>query len=125
MLHARRTFVARRLLPMVLFVCAALAANPAFAEMREFRDWLAACDNLRTCTAYGFDADMGGYAYVRLARGGDADAPLRVTIAVNLQEGAKFTVSFDDAALGGLPAEATAGESNPDDDLKRLVISDP
>ena len=125
MLHACRTSVARRLLPMALFGCAALATNPASAQMKEFRDWLAACDNLRTCTAYGFDADMGGYAYVRLTRDGGADAPLRVTIAVNVQEGGKFKVSFDDPALGGLPAEATAGESSPDDDLKRLVIADP
>src|ERR1700722_20290709 len=125
MLHARRTSVARRLLPMALFAYVALASGPAFAQMKEFRDWLAACDNLRTCTAYGFDADMGGYAYVRLTRDGGADAPLRVTIAVNVQEGGKFKVSFDDPALGGLPAEATAGESSRDDDLKRLVIADP
>jgi hypothetical protein len=93
--------------------------------MKEFRDWLAACDNLRSCTAYGFDTDPGGYAYVRLTRDGGGDAALRVTIAVNVQDGSKFKVAFDDPALGGLPAEATAGASNPDDDLKRLVISDP
>lgn len=122
---ARRTSVARRLLPVAVFACA-LAASPASAQqMKEFRDWLAACDNTRTCTAYGFDTDPGGYAYVRLMRDGGPDAPLRVTIAVNVQEGSKFKVSFDDPALGGLPAEPTAGESNADDDLKRLVISDP
>jgi Protein of unknown function (DUF1176) len=122
---ARRPVAARRLLAIGLISSVALAGGPASAQIKEFRDWLAACDNLRTCTAYGFDADMGGYAYVRLTRDGGADAPLRVTIAVNVQEGAKFKVSFDDPALGGLPAEATAGESNADDDLKRLVISDP
>jgi hypothetical protein len=42
-----------------------------------------------------------------------------------VQEGSKFKVSFDDPALGGLPAEAAAGETNNDDDLRRLVISDP
>lgn len=122
----RRTSVARRLLPIALFVSAALAGSPACAQqIKEFRDWLAACDNLRSCTAYGFDADPGGYAYVRLTRDGGGDAPLRVAIAVNVQEGSRFKVSFDDPALGGLPAEATAGASNQDDDLKRLVITDP
>jgi hypothetical protein len=122
----RRTSVARRLLPIALFACAALAGTPGSAQqMKEFRDWLAACDNLRGCAAYGFDTDPGGYAYVRLTRDGGGDATLRVTVAVNVQDGSKFKVSFDDPALGGLPAEATAGESNADDDLKRLVISDP
>jgi len=125
MLHACRTSVARRLLPVALFACAVLAGGPASAQMKQFRDWLAACDNLRTCSAYGFDADQGGHAYVMLTRDGAADAGLHVTIAVDVQEGSKFKVSFDDPALGGLPAEAVAGETNNDNDLKRLVISDP
>src|SRR5579883_284202 len=123
---ARRTFLARRLLPAALIAGAALTSGGACAQqMKEFRDWLAACDNLRSCTAYGFDTDPGGYAYVRLTRDGGGDAPLRITIAVNVQEGSKFKVTCDDPALGGLPAEATAGEANQDDDLKRLVIADP
>jgi hypothetical protein len=121
---ARRPRLAR-LLAVGLFACAAFAASPASAQMKEFRDWLAACDNTRSCTAFGFDADIAGYAYVQLARDGGADAALRVTIAVNVQEGSKFKVSFDDPTLGGLPAEATAGEANNDDDLRRLVIADP
>jgi hypothetical protein len=122
---ARRPRVARHLLAIGLIAGAAFAATSASAQMKEFRDWLAACDNTRSCTAYGFDADMGGYAYVQLTRDAGADAGLRVSIAVNVQEGSKFKVSFDDPALGGLPAEATAGASNDDDDLKRLTISDP
>jgi len=123
---ARRRLLARRFLAIALLAGAAIAGSPASAQqMKEFRDWLVVCDNLRTCTAYGFDTDPGGYAYVRLIRDGGADAPLRVVIAVNVQEGSKFKVTFDDPALGGLPAGATAGEGNADDDLKRLVISDP
>src|SRR5690242_8512232 len=121
---ARRRSVAR-LFPVALLACVVLWGGPASAQMKEFRDWLAACDNTRSCTAYGFDADIAGYAYIKLTRDGGADAPLRVTIAVNVQEGATFKVAFDDPTLAGLPAEATAGEANSDDDLKRLVISDP
>ena len=117
--------LARHLLATALLSCAALAASPASAQMKEFRDWLAACDNTRSCTAYGFDADIAGYAYIKLSRDGGADAPLRVVIAANVQEGSKFKVSFDDPALGGLPVAATAGEANDEDDLRRLVISDP
>jgi hypothetical protein len=120
-----RPRLARRLFAIGLLAGAALAADPASAQMKEFRDWLAACDNTRSCTAYGFDADIVGNAYIKLTRDGRGDAALRVTIAVNVQEGSKFKVSFDDPALGGLPAEATAGETNDEDDLRRLVISDP
>jgi len=121
---ARRPSVAR-LLPITLLACATLHSGPASAQMKEFRDWLAACDNTRTCTAYGFDTDPGGYAYVRLTREGGANAPLRIAIAVNVQEGSRFKLSFDDPALGGFPAAPTTGEASNDDDLKRLVLSDP
>ena len=114
-----------RLLPIALLTGAALHSSPASAQMKEFRDWLAACDNTRTCTAYGFDTDPGGYAYVRLTREGGANAPLRIAIAVNVREGSNFKLSFDDPALGGFPAAPTTGEASNDDDLKRLVISDP
>jgi hypothetical protein len=120
---ACRPLVAR-LLSVALLACA-FAAAPARAEMKEFRDWLAACDNLRSCTAYGFDADMGGGAYIRLTRDGAAEAPLRIIIAVNADEKSKFRLAFDDASLAGLPTAAIGGETNSDDDLKRLVISDP
>ncbi len=122
---ARRPLVACRLLAVSLLACAAFAAGPAHAQTKQFRDWLAGCDNLRTCTAYGFDSTQMGGAYVMLTRDGAAGAGLRVTIAVDVQNGSKFKLSFDDAALGGLPAEAIAGETNNDDDFKRLVISDP
>jgi hypothetical protein len=122
---ACRSRVARRLLAVALLACGSFAAAPASAQMKEFRDWLAACDNTRSCTAYGFDADIAGNAYVKFTRDGSADARLRATIAVNVQDGSTFKVSFDDPALGGVPAEATTGASNDDDDLKRLVISDP
>jgi hypothetical protein len=107
-----------------LIAASALYAAPASA-MRDFRDWTAACDNLRTCTAYGFDADVGGGAYLRIERGGAADAPLRITVAVNTEDNVKFELSFDDPAIAGLPSATVAGTTNKDDDLKRLVITNP
>jgi hypothetical protein len=108
-----------------LFAAASLCAGPASADMKDIRDWTAACDNLRTCSAYGFDTDVGGGAYLRIERGGAADAPLRITVAVNADDNVKFELSFDDAAIAGLPSATVAGTTNKDDDLKRLVITNP
>jgi hypothetical protein len=94
-------------------------------DMKEFRDWLAACDNARTCNAYGFDSDAVSGAYLRLERAGSAHAQLLVTIAVSVREGSKFSLSFDDPNLGGLPTGPVEGNASDGDDLKRVVISDP
>src|SRR5262249_15067814 len=102
-----------------------LSAAPACADIKQFRDWIAACDNLRACNAYGFDAELSGSSYIRLERAGAADAPLRITIAVDAQKGVKFKLAYDDPALAGLPAEPVAGDANADDDFKRVAISDP
>src|SRR5262249_32219645 len=107
-----------------LFAAAALYAGPASA-MKDFRDWTAACDNLRACTAYGFDADVSGGAYLRIERGGAPDAPLRITVAVNTEDNVKFELSFDDPAIAGLPSATVAGTTNKDDDLKPLAIPHP
>jgi hypothetical protein len=106
-----------------LIAVAGLHVGPACADMKNFRDWTAACDNLRTCSACGFDSDVGGGAYLRIERGGAADAPLRITVAVNADDGVKFELSFDDPAIAGLPSATVAGTTNKDDE--RLVITNP
>jgi hypothetical protein len=122
---ACRSPASRRLIGLASLACVVLANASASAEMKTFRDWTAACDNVRTCSAYGFDADLVSNAYLRIAREGAPDAPLRITVAVNVQDGGKFKLSFDDGSLPGLAAEAVARTTNDDDDYKRLVISDP
>jgi hypothetical protein len=114
-----------RLLPGVALACALLGAGSASAEIKDFRDWTAACDNLRNCNAYGFDIDARGSAFIRLERGGGADAQLRISIAIDVQDGSSFELSFDDPGLGGLPPQAVTGAKNDEDDYKRLVISNP
>jgi hypothetical protein len=116
---------ARGLVVLGPFACALFCGTPASAEIKSFRDWIAACDNTRTCNAYGFDADIGGNAYLQLARDGAPDAPLRITLAVNMDGGSKFELAFDDPALAGLPARVIDGKTNGEDDLKRLDISNP
>jgi hypothetical protein len=108
------------------FACAALSAAPASADIKQFRDWTVACDNLRACSAYGFDAELSGHNYIRLERAGAADAALRITLAVEAQKGVKFTLAFDDATLAGLPVGSLSGESaGGDDDVQRLAIAEP
>jgi len=121
----QRCNVSPRLAAAGLLACAVLCAGPASAEMKEFRDWIAACDNTRTCNAYGFDADVFGNAYLRLERGGAADAPLNIIVAVSVEDGATFKLTFDDPKLTGLPTEALAGAASDGDDLRRLVVSEP
>jgi hypothetical protein len=117
--------LARRLAAIGLFVVAGLSAGPASAEIKGFRDWIAACDNTRICSAYGFDADIAGNAYVRIELDGAADAAARITVVVNAEEGVTFRLRFDDAVIGGLPPDAISGSIGIDDDLKRLVVSNP
>ena len=115
---------AARLLGAGLIAAAALSA--ASADIKQFRDWIAACDNLRACSAYGFDVELSGNTYIRLERAGAAEAPLRITIAVDAQRDVKFRLAFDDPALAGLPSAPVTGEATGDDDeLKRLTISEP
>lgn len=106
-----------------LSVCLTVAANSV--EFKDFRDWHAACDNLRNCSAYGFDADGSGVAYLRVERDGAAAAPVRITIAVDAEDGATFALRFDDPALPGLPATAQTGELNDSGTHRRIVIDDP
>jgi hypothetical protein len=107
-------------------ICAALAIAPAAADIKQFRDWIAACDNLRSCSVYGFDAELSGNNYIRLERAGAADAGLRIIIAVDAQKDVTFRLAFDDRALAGLATEPVAGEATGDDDgLKRVTIAEP
>jgi hypothetical protein len=117
--------VRRSLVGAGLLACATLSAAPASAEIKTFRDWIAACDNLRTCNAYGFDSELAGTAYLRIERDGTPDAAPRVTVTVDVQNGSGFELSFDDAGLGGLPPETVPGKTSDEDDYKRLVISNP
>ena len=76
----------------VLALCLLLASLPvadAHAQHKQFKDWLAACDNLRNCHAYGFGAGAWAGAYLHLERGGAAGTLPRVTVVVEAAQGVK------------------------------------
>jgi hypothetical protein len=89
---------------MAALICLA-TAGPAHAQVKQFRDWLAACDNLRTCSAFALK-DAGTVAYLRIDRDGAPAAAPRVSVVLDMQKGRRFTLAFDDPALEGLPKQA-------------------
>jgi hypothetical protein len=92
-------------------------------ESRDFRDWHAACDNLRNCSAYGFDTQLTGGGYIRVERGGAPTAQPRIAIVAHATEGVTFKLSFDDPALPGLPADVQTGEEVDASDMRRVVFA--
>ena len=60
---------------------ASLLIVDAHAQHKQFKDWLAACDNLRNCHAYGFGAGAGGRVSTSGARRSAGTLP-RVTVVV-------------------------------------------
>lgn len=111
-----RTFIA------VSLATVALSTTASAAGDKSFKDWYAACDNLRNCSAYGFDpTDNSGY--LRVERGGTADAPVKITISVNLGDAADYTLAFD-PALPGLPDRALTGEEGEGNDYRRSLLAE-
>ncbi|MGV3633965.1 MAG: DUF1176 domain-containing protein, partial [Pseudorhodoplanes sp.] len=96
----------------------------AHASFKDFRDWLAACDNLRNCSAFAVNSESDdAAAYLRIDRGGAADAPVVVTLSVELRDAKGYTVAFDDPALPGLPAGTLVGEEGEANDYRRTEIA--
>ena len=106
-----------------LFAATLLAAAPASASGdKSFKDWYAACDNLRNCSAYGFDP-ANNTGYLRVERGGAADAPVRITISVDLADAAGYTLAFD-PALPGLPSGTLTGKEGEGNEFRRSLIAE-
>jgi hypothetical protein len=99
----------------ILSMCAllALAAGPACATDAGFKDWWAACDNARQCTAFGYSEEASeSRAFLKLTRGaGAADAPA-IEIMTDL-EAAIWTVRVD-----GKPVAGLAGLKREDDRVR-------
>ncbi len=83
---------------------AALLAASASAEIKDFKDWSAGCDNVGTCTALGFAAEDGfPTGFVRVTRGASADAKpaVRLVVLSEAAEGdAALAVTLNGKAFG-------------------------
>lgn len=99
-------------------------ASAAQASFKEFRDWMAVCDNQRNCNAYAVNAESDdAAAYLHVQRGGAPDAPVIVTLSVELRDADGYTVAFDDPAFPGLPAQVLVGEEGEGNDYRRVEIA--
>lgn len=91
---------------MILGLGAAWAVGTgACAADAEFKDWWAACDNTRDCTAFGFadDANFDTRAYLKLTRGaGRNDAPM--IEVVGQLEAKTWRLQLDGKPVAGVPA---------------------
>jgi hypothetical protein len=105
--------------------CVTCGAGTAFADFKDFRDWHAVCDNLRSCVAYGFEGDDRSTAYMSIQRDAGPAAPARITIAVDVDEPTKAALSFDDPALPGLPADPVMFSEGDGMPFGLAVIDDP
>jgi len=108
----------------LLAIALAAPAACAHAASKDFRDWLAVCDNLRNCSAYALNSDSNdAAAYLRIDRGGEANAPVTVTLSVELNDAKGYTLAFDDPALPGLPGGLHVGEESEGSDYRRIVLA--
>jgi hypothetical protein len=73
------------------------ATPPASAAGADFQfpRLAAACDNLRNCSAFGFDVSLSGGADLRVERGGAPNAPTKITLSLDANDGVTFTTSSD------------------------------
>ena len=70
---------------------ALLMVTPASAQIRKFKDWLAACDNQRNCVAYSWNRDSYN-TYLRIQRDGAPSADARLTLAISSEKPVRFKV---------------------------------
>lgn len=101
----------RHVLVLLCELALATTARQADAQsIRPFKDWLAACDNRRACTVFGFESkDDPSGAYVRIIRSGAADAAPTVDFNFSVDVGVKASrlrLSLQGATAGHLPPEA-------------------
>jgi hypothetical protein len=113
-----RSFIVASLATVVL------SGSAAASEYKSFKDWYAACDNLRNCSAYGYGTDSGdARAYLRIERGGAANAPVKITLSVDPAGAAGYRIAFD-PALPGLPDGPLTGEEGEGNDYRRTVLAE-
>lgn len=101
--------------PALLAAGLLVATSAAADNDVSFKDWWAACDNVRVCTAYGFPPDAVEGAVLRLRRDAEAGAPaeLDINIAADPSKGVAgpLTLLMDGKVL----AHTEAPEGTEDD----------
>lgn len=79
-----------------------LMSGRAEAASASFKDWTVVCDNVRHCTAFGFQPDGDDdLVFLKVERDGDAAAGPRLTVAVGVEDlrGKVWSVALDGQAV--------------------------
>ena len=74
---------------LIIFLGYMCYTFPAFAEdFKQFKDWLVACDNLRTCTAIGVlpEEKQTEPWFLKITREGLPDSPIHISISIYSSE---------------------------------------
>lgn len=101
-----------------------LAAGPAAArDEATVKDWWAACDNLRVCTAFGFPAEDGTGVALRIRRDAERAAAPRIDVIVDAEAG-KGVDGRLDLAVDGLTVARTADPTGEADDFRDRAVID-
>ncbi|WP_081689244.1 DUF1176 domain-containing protein [Inquilinus limosus] len=83
------------------------AAAPSAGPLKQFKDWVIGCDNLRGCTALGLTAEDGAdVAYLSVSRTGAAEEGPRVAVTLLADDpvsGAALTLAVDGQGSAPLP----------------------
>lgn len=111
---------------LVLLALAGTAPARAeeLGESRTFRDWIVACDNTRTCRAFGLPKqDTTTGLALRIDRAGDAEAKPVVSIVLDRDTGGmtglQLWISFDEAQ----PSAIVPGQSAAQDE-ETVTVTD-
>lgn len=103
-------------------LAAGLAAicGQARAENEAFGDWIVVCDNVRTCSAYGFPEQLSEQiSYIRIARAGDAGAAPTASISASGEGNAVWRLEID-----GFPVvNQVAARAGEDEVYQRAVLT--
>ena len=90
----------------------AAAPTPQPGEVKTFKDWTVACDNIRFCTAELLDDEESSEAYneISLTRSGIAGAPVAIDAAVDTTRG-DAVLAVDGAVVQSLGTAKKSGVS--------------
>ncbi|WP_198963506.1 DUF1176 domain-containing protein [Sinorhizobium fredii] len=83
-------------------------SNAVAQEMAYFGNWAVGCDNLRSCSAIGLSDEGAKIGFVKIERGGEANAAPLVTLGlyeVGSGRGSKLEAFLDDRHVGGHVSE--------------------
>ncbi len=107
-----------------VLAASSIARADGRGEIRTFRDWIVACDNTRTCRAFGMPKQdtMIGVA-LRIDRGGAADAQPVISIVLDRDTGGTTGLRLSASVDGGAATDIIVGRGASQDE-ETITVTD-